>query len=163
VLVRRIRKAAQLVPPPDESSLTALLAAGEGARLEFKQRLSPSCAKAIAAFLNSYGGTLLVGVADNGSVRGLSEDGYSSTDDYSLRVHNLVRTKLIGVDGECIDVVIESDPPVCRINVRPSGHPIYFRPESGAADELYSRRGPSTERLDGRNLIEFVRRRFGAG
>ena len=64
-----------------------LIATAEGKYLEFKSTLrknlvtnrkdveiSHACMKTIAAFMNTAGGKLLIGVSDNGDVRGIDED-----------------------------------------------------------------------------------------
>jgi predicted HTH transcriptional regulator len=56
-----------------------LIKQGEHQTLDFKHSISDSkkIARAIAAFANTYGGTLLVGVKDNGSIVGVdSEEEY---------------------------------------------------------------------------------------
>ena len=57
----------------NEDELHALVARGEGQRTEFKAAEAPAAdlARALAALANSGGGTLLVGVGDNGSILGL--------------------------------------------------------------------------------------------
>ncbi len=47
-----------------------VLRAGEGEAVEYKKAWSNDCLKTIAAFANTRGGTLLVGVADAGQVVG---------------------------------------------------------------------------------------------
>ncbi len=71
----------------DLRPITELLTQGESDRLEFKstlqwdirqnqenQKLQISVLKTIAAFLNSEGGVLLIGVEDNGNLFGLAKD-----------------------------------------------------------------------------------------
>lgn len=60
-----------------ETKLRALLKQGEGLRLEFKETFPKNAqdiAKEIVAFANTQGGTLLVGVKDNGEIVGISEE-----------------------------------------------------------------------------------------
>jgi predicted HTH transcriptional regulator len=59
--------------PPD--SLRALLDAGEGQRVEFKRHLPKErrFARLLASLANTGGGAILVGVDDDGSVRGLTD------------------------------------------------------------------------------------------
>jgi ATP-dependent DNA helicase RecG len=53
-------------------SLKKLIAAGESQTLEFKASFSNEAAETIAAFSNTSGGTVLLGVADNGDIAGLT-------------------------------------------------------------------------------------------
>jgi predicted HTH transcriptional regulator len=57
--------------------ITRLIAGGESETLDFKQTISDASkiAKTLVAFANNKGGTLLIGVRDNGSICGIrSED-----------------------------------------------------------------------------------------
>ena len=55
------------------TQLDDLIAQGEGTRLEFKRSISAAhrIARTLVAFANTSGGTLLIGVADNGSIAGV--------------------------------------------------------------------------------------------
>lgn len=55
-----------------EDVLGRLVAEGESATVEFKESFDDEAIETVAAFANAEGGTLLVGVADDGSVRGLT-------------------------------------------------------------------------------------------
>ena len=56
--------------------LDALIEQGEGVRLEFKRTLSSAyrIARTLAAFANTAGGTLLIGVADDGRMLGVTSE-----------------------------------------------------------------------------------------
>lgn len=57
-------------------TIKALILEGEGERLDFKNRIS-NCgkiAKTLVAFANSKGGRLLVGVADDGTIKGVKNE-----------------------------------------------------------------------------------------
>ncbi len=56
-------------------NLEQMVAAGEGQRLEFKHRLPEDerIAREITALANTYGGDLLIGVTDEGYLRGLKD------------------------------------------------------------------------------------------
>ena len=53
------------------SRLGQLLAEGESETVEFKESFDEEAIETVAAFANTGGGTLLVGVADNGIIKGL--------------------------------------------------------------------------------------------
>jgi predicted HTH transcriptional regulator len=59
-----------------ESYLKKLIEEGEGQKLDFKYCISDSrkIARTLAAFANSGGGKLLIGVRDNGSIAGIQSD-----------------------------------------------------------------------------------------
>ena len=60
--------------PLDEATLLAQIAGGEDSTCQFKAdiRNAESLASEMAAFANSDGGTLYIGVADDGSLPGLT-------------------------------------------------------------------------------------------
>ncbi len=60
----------------NRTELDALIEQGEGVRLEFKRTLSSAwrIARTLAAFANTSGGTLLIGVADDGRILGVSSE-----------------------------------------------------------------------------------------
>jgi predicted HTH transcriptional regulator len=60
----------------DRSQLDELIAQGEHTRLEFKRQLSASSriARTLAAFANTSGGILLIGIADDGKIKGVSSE-----------------------------------------------------------------------------------------
>lgn len=57
-------------------NIKTLITQGEGERLDFKNRISSfeKIARTLVAFANTKGGTLLVGVADDGSIRGVKNE-----------------------------------------------------------------------------------------
>ncbi|MGV3763684.1 AlbA family DNA-binding domain-containing protein [Parapedobacter sp.] len=57
-------------------TIKALILQGEGEQLDFKNRISncAKIAKTLVAFANTKGGKLLVGVADNGTIKGIKNE-----------------------------------------------------------------------------------------
>jgi ATP-dependent DNA helicase RecG len=63
--------------PPNEERLMEIIRRGEGPDVEFKacrQGLSRAVYESVCAFLNRHGGTILLGVADDGEVSGIAPD-----------------------------------------------------------------------------------------
>ncbi|PLX07416.1 MAG: hypothetical protein C0596_10785 [Marinilabiliales bacterium] len=60
----------------DSDILREKIAIGEGINLDFKHSIKDSkkIARSLAAFANTQGGSLLVGVRDNGSIAGVNSD-----------------------------------------------------------------------------------------
>ncbi len=58
------------------ASLLARIAQGEGLQLDFKQRIDSArkIARTLAAFANTQGGSLLIGVKDNGRILGIDPE-----------------------------------------------------------------------------------------
>jgi type I restriction enzyme, R subunit len=124
-----------------------LLAAGESAHLEYKSTLRTAAStgevikpletatiKTVAAFANSPdGGTLLIGVADDGSVHGLAsdyvslhKDGKNDRDLFQLHLAQL----LINAVGEAVASSVSTQlhtidgRDLCRVHVPPSSFPV---------------------------------------
>lgn len=51
-------------------AVAALLSRGESSTLEFKTFFDRETIDTVVAYANTYGGTVLLGIADNGAVRG---------------------------------------------------------------------------------------------
>ena len=123
-----------------------LLGRGEDAHLEYKSTLRWDLAQAavskaietaslktIAAFLNSReGGTLLVGVADDGSVLGLESDyltlrrdGKDDADLFQLALTQAVLNSVGAAAATNVTTHIHTvdGRDLCRVHVKPSGHP----------------------------------------
>lgn len=91
--------------------------------------------KTIAAFLNSIdGGTLLIGVEDDGNVFGLDRDyellgkeGKRDRDVFRLHLVNICKRSFGDAATSCIttDFATVEGKDVCRVNVKMSGHPIW--------------------------------------
>jgi predicted HTH transcriptional regulator len=67
---------ANVVPPVPQSYIKRLILEGENQELDFKFEISDSrkIARTLVAFSNTDGGTLLIGVKDNGNISGIRSD-----------------------------------------------------------------------------------------
>jgi ATP-dependent DNA helicase RecG len=52
--------------------LRQILVEGESGRVEFKEKMGEETLETVAAFANAHGGTLLIGIADDGTVKGVT-------------------------------------------------------------------------------------------
>ncbi len=90
-----------------EQDLRELITAGEGTHLEFKstmrmnlrtqttgKEIELAWLKGVAAFLNTEGGILLIGIADDGSVLGMDADRFDNEDKCQLHFKNLLSQHL---------------------------------------------------------------------
>ncbi len=146
---------------------------GESAELEFKSSarwdmrenkqnkvMEEVILKAVAGFLNSYGGgTLLIGVNDDGKVLGLNHDYQTfkkqNRDGYELFLINDLLLKELGKDlSPHIHITFHQveGKDVCRIILDPSPRPAYIKikdAKSGQTKEcLFIRTGNLTSQLD---------------
>lgn len=153
-----------------------LIGKGEGSNLEFKsslranlhtkeidKRIEHSIMKTITAYLNSDGGTLLVGVSDSGEVLGTEKDMFPNKDSLNLHVTNLIKNHigneflpfikfdLVPIDGKM----------VLKIECGKSNKHVFLK--MGDNEEFYVRNGPSSVKLDGNSLVDYIRNNFMRG
>ena len=189
---------------PVRAAIPELLAQGESDRLEFKstarvnlhtkakdERMEQVIAKAVCGFLNTDGGTLLIGVDDSGTVLGLAADFATlkspDADRFELWLRDLLATTLGANAANLVTVdfaeVSDGDPRlrgddgdrgddggrgedgavVCRLDCAASPRPVYLRPGKGAAPELWVRSGNSTRMLRVDDATDYVMHRWPLG
>jgi len=157
--------------------LRALIARGESVSLEFKssfrwdlkenklnRTLEFVVLKTLAGYMNGNGGTLLIGVADDGSVTGLERD-YTTLkkpdrDGFEQVLMTAIATKLGGDACHAVQVVFNSleNRDVCRVMVAPAHRPVYVR--DGDSPKLYVRTGVSTRELNVQEAINYTSARW---
>ncbi len=85
--------------------------------------------KSIAAFLNTEGGDLLIGVDDDRKVVGIEHDRLDSDDKFMRHLAQVVRNGLGDRAGTCIDpkAQIVEGKTVCLVSCQRSPEPVYLR------------------------------------
>ncbi len=170
---------------PSKASLQALIDEGEGERLEFKETLrwdlrlgatnrkvEDSAMKAIAAFTNHRGGTLLIGVRDDGTVQGLEPDLATfggSRDRFELHLTNLIKDRFSeSFRAGCVTLsypVLEGQV-ICRVEVKRSKNPVYLafsdNANSPPTERLIVRAGASSPEIPLSQVATYVRDHFDA-
>ena len=158
-----------------------LIKRGESKTLEFKSTLrwnlkenswddklvTHAALKTIAAFLNTEGGDLLIGVADNGSIVGIEPDQFESDDKFMLHLAQVVRNALGDRAGTCIDpkMQVVQGKTVCIVSCRRSPEPVFLHwkgMEATPEGDFFVRSGPGTVKLPSDSAQEFIRTRFHA-
>ncbi|MGV8122675.1 MAG: ATP-binding protein [Candidatus Xenobiia bacterium LiM19] len=124
------------------SDLDILLQEGEGVMLEYKESLSSSIAREIAAFANTAGGRILLGVRDDGTVKGIAD-----TNELRARIQDIARN---------------CDPPV-KILLQHIGevtvvtiHESEKKPVQ-CSDGFFWRQGAVTQKLSREEIRDFFR------
>ncbi|WP_319524327.1 RNA-binding domain-containing protein [uncultured Desulfosarcina sp.] len=155
-----------------EKSVMDLVSKGEGRTVEFKstmrlnlhtrkpgKEIELAWLKALVAFMNTDGGTLLLGVSDDGTVTGLEADAFASDDKCRLHFKNLVnqhigaefskylRLHLLTVDAKKVGVV------ACRR----SSEPAYLK--TAKSEEYYIRSGLSSDALPVSKVVALIQTR----
>jgi ATP-dependent Lon protease len=165
-------------PPPtkpaarDSEGLPNLIQRGESMTLEFKStfqwdvvqnktnpELRAVVMKAIASFLNSEGGTVLVGVEDSGAVYGLEKDLNLLADSRDKFQQLMASTLVDQLGAECMSVVRmrfdEADGhPIFVIDVSPSAEPVFVKTSRGK--EFLIRVGSTSRLLDSEATMKYV-------
>ena len=179
--------ASRLQPPVPSADLAELIQRGESDRLEFKssarwnlhtrardERIEQVIAKTVAGFLNTDGGTLLIGVDDNGETVGLAADfavvKSPDPDRFELWLRDFL-TQSLGQNAAALPVIgftavdaggVSSY--VCRVTCPSSPRPVYVRAAKGpAATELWVRTGNSTRQLKVDEAVDYVMHRWPLG
>jgi len=163
----------KLLSENDTVTATELVAAGETTRSEFKstlrvnlhtgdrdKRIEHSCLKTIAAFLNSHGGYLLVGVKDDGESLGIEADGFSSEDNMNLHLVNIMKDRLGAQHMVHVEPRFESfnDRRVLVVKCRPSNLPVFLK--EGNGEQFFIRTGAATSELKPSEVQAYLKQRF---
>jgi hypothetical protein len=109
-----------------------------------------SSLKTIAAFLNTNGGYLLIGVEDNKNPIGIEVDDIGSDEDKFFRhVRGIIRNKLGAHISYLLKEKIElyEGKSVYIIRCKPSPTPVYLKMKNSSTAEFFIRNGPATELL----------------
>ena len=122
--------------------------------------------KTVAAFLNTEGGTLGIGITDDGDILGLQPDLDFKHQDIDAW-QNWLMTLLIntiggGVVGALVNSRIEAagSEVVCLVDVKTSSKPVYAKTTKGDKC-FYVRSGNTTRMLDGPEIVDYVKERWG--
>jgi predicted HTH transcriptional regulator len=160
--------------PPAKVAVADLIAAGESDELEFKstlrtnlhtsqpdERMHLEVLKTIAGFLNAKGGTLLIGIRDNGDTVGIEVDGFANEDKMGLHLINLVKDRIGAVFLPYIHPHFEDHDAARILSVRCEKGPRPAFVKDGSIERFFVRGGASTPELLGTSITDYVKRRFG--
>lgn len=158
---------------PEEFDLMAVIGVGESEGVEFKstlrvnlhtgetdKRMELSVLKTLAAFLNTNGGTLIVGVSDDGTPVGIGADKFPNEDKMSLHLVNIVNARMGPQVMAALRVHFEDydDSRVLVIHCPRSSTPVFVK--DGEVERFYVRTGPSTTELTAGQTHAYIQQRF---
>ena len=146
---------------------------GESKTIEFKStmrknlhtgendpRMEMGVLKTIVAFLNSSGGSLVIGVADDGRGIGIEEDNFLNEDKFALHLDNIVRSRLGShvmlylhprfEDYEGVRVMV--------VDCQPAKNAVYLK--DGTVERFFVRSAASSVELTGSQMNEYIKQRF---
>jgi CheY-like chemotaxis protein len=162
----------------ENATIRNLIAQGENQQTEFKaamrwdyetktvnKSIGEAIATAIAGMLNSVGGTLLIGVADDGSLLGIERDLRTlrkpTLDDFQRAFTDIIKTYL-GVEyGPFLQTRFElvDGKHVCAVMIGKSPKPVFL--DAGNAHKFLVRMGNSTRSLDVKETMSYIQANWG--
>jgi hypothetical protein len=128
---------------------------------EIDKKIEHSVLKTINAFLNSAGGTLLIGITDKKEIIGIEKDRFENTDRFQLHLINLIKENLGKANLNLISIekIKIKEKTIIKIEVEKSKKEVFLKGED-KNEEFYIRTGPSTLQLIGSELVDYIRKRF---
>lgn len=165
---RDIASKENIVSDPKED-LAKIIQQGEGDNLEFKSTLrwnlkankptrdiELAVVKTIVAFLNTEGGMLLIGIADDGSALGIEKDNFLNNDKFLLHFNNMIKAYIgleyAGLINFYISKYEEKD--ILIVKCQQAKEPIFLKYED--SEDFYIRLGPGSRKLSTKKAIKYI-------
>mgnify|MGYP001585020203 CR=1 FL=1 len=157
---------------PEE--MLKLIKRGENERLEFKstlrinlhlgeadKKIENTALKTLVAFLNSNGGTLLIGMSDNGEISGIEKDKFENNDRFNRHLTNLIKERIGNefLPYINIELIFIEGKTICSIRCIKSDKPVFLKYDT--SEEFYVRVGASSLQIIGSKLVEYINNQFG--
>ena len=158
--------------------LGTLIRRGEDDGLEFKSSfrydyrlqkvnkvLEAVIMKTLAGFMNTQGGSLLIGVADDGSIVGLENDfqtlSRKNSDGYTQALMSTVADKLGTPACRLLRILFhqQDGKQVCRVIILPSPVPVYVKEDKQS--KFYIRTASGTREMDLQEAVNFIKTKWG--
>jgi hypothetical protein len=165
------------IPKRDLNALRLMIQSGESEEVEFKsslrwdlktqnanKELERVIVHTIAGFMNSAGGgTLLIGVGDDGTIIGIENDYkiFNKSRDGFMNHLNTLMGENCGKDsGFLFQVYFHKmdNKDVCQVVVKPSPKPVFVK--EGNQHVLFVRMGNSTRELDSKDTFGYIMMRW---
>ena len=150
-----------------------IIKAGESDKVEFKSTLrynlhtnkfgreiEHAALKTLAAFLNSWGGILFIGVDDRQNITGIEKDNFENDDRALLHLTQMINDRIGSHFMQFINCSIETTDlkKIIRIDVSPSNLPAFLT--NNNEEYFYVRTGPSTTDLKPSLIYDYIDNRF---
>ena len=165
------------------ASIEDLIEEGESDELEFKQtlrwdikggvvskKLEQVIVKTVAAFANAQGGSVLIGVDDDGQAVGLSHDYESlsepNRDQFELHLRNVLNQQLgAAFVASKVQVLFHEvdDADVCQVDITAAKEPVIvaMKDKNGqSVQKFYARSGNSSQEIPMSEMSAYVKERF---
>lgn len=154
--------------------ISALVDEGETTTIEFKStlrinlhtgekdpRMEMAILKTLAGFINTGGGTLVIGVTDDGDPVGIETDKFPNEDKMYLHLVNLIKDKIgpaymMYMHPRFDDYNVSR---VMAVECLKGKSPLFVK--DGNAERFFVRTGAATSELTGGQAQEYIKQRFG--
>jgi hypothetical protein len=160
-------------PPQAAPTIAELIAGHETEGVELKStlrtnlqtgqpddRMQLAVLKTVAGFLNTGGGTLIIGVADDGELIGVDADGFPNEDKMGLHLINLLRDRI----GELFlpyihpEFLEQEGKRVLSVRCERGPKPAFVK--EGSVRHFYVRGANATAELTGEAVVDYCKQRF---
>ncbi|MDK1032572.1 MAG: ATP-binding protein [Planctomycetia bacterium] len=161
--------------PPKAQTIPvdALVDEGETTTIEFKStlrinlhtgekdpRMELAILRTVAGFLNKDGGTLIVGVSDDGTPVGIEADKFENEDKMCLHLMNIINSRIGPQHTMYIHPRFDDYEDVRALVVECKKGKTAVFVKDGNAERFYIRTGTSTAELSGSQTQEYIKHRF---
>jgi len=170
---QRLIVGSELKPETEAFDLSAIIDHGESEAIEFKStlrtnlhtdaadtRMEMAVLKTLAGFLNTSGGTLVIGVLDDGTPLGIEADGFPSEDKMSLHLVNIVKARISPQALTAMHMHFEDYDGERVMVIRCQKSPVAVFMKDGEHERFYVRTGPSTTELKASETQDYIKQRF---
>ena len=163
----------QAAAGPEEFDLSSIIESGESEAVEFKstvrinlhtgepdKRMELSVLKTLAGFLNTNGGTLIVGLSDDGTPVGIEADKFPNEDKMALHLVNVVKSRMGPQTMTAMHLHFEDHDSsrVLAVRCQRSSVPVFVN--DGQTERFYVRTGPATTELAASQTQSYIKQRF---
>ena len=146
---------------------------GENERIEYKstlrinlhtsekdKRMEIAVLKTLAGFMNRDGGTLFIGVSDDGTPIGIQADKFNSEDRMNLHLVNLVKDRMGPVATVNMHIYFEThqENRIMKVVCDRAPAPVFVK--DGNTEHFFVRMGPSTSELPVSHIPGYIKHRF---
>jgi hypothetical protein len=153
-----------------EDKIMQYIRQGESLTVEFKEtfetnnhtgkkdeKIRVSSLKNIVGFMNKKGGVLLIGVADDGEIKGVENDHFKNGDKYLLNFKNSVKERIGPELGDFIEyeLISISGKSVLLVDCLQSTKPVYLDKK-----DFYVRTNPAVDKLEGPAVQAYIENHF---
>lgn len=153
--------------------IPTLLASGETETVEFKEKAlhitesgksrPHTLVREVAGFANAKGGTVLIGVRDDGSISGIKAEIDATSkghDGYQQSLYNRIKEDIGGAAASAVQIHFQAheDAELCIVRVPPSTVPVYVKHDGQQL--LFARIGNQCNAFDAKQANDYCAKRW---